>query len=265
MIVIPMAGLSSRFTKAGYPLPKYMLPLGERTVFDHAVGSFQGLFSSEEFLFIIRNVEDTSRFVKSRSHSLGIRSTQIVSLDAPTMGQAHTVARGVCEAAVGQNTPLTIFNIDTFRPGYHFPESCQNTHGYLEVFEGEGYNWSFAEPAFPGSSRVVRTSEKDPISRFCCTGLYHFSRATDFLLAFEAQRDLPKERLQAGELYVAPLYNELIARGRDIRMHVVKRDEVIFCGVPAEYEALLNSEDQLKRERRCNGAASWLRPPCLSA
>ncbi len=39
------------------------------------------------------------------------------------------------------------------------------------------------------------------------------------------------------ELYVAPLYNLLIREGRDIRHHLIGGDEVIFCGVPAEYDA----------------------------
>ena len=41
------------------------------------------------------------------------------------------------------------------------------------------------------------------------------------------------------ELYVAPMYNLLIRRGCDIRYHLIGAEEVIFCGVPAEYEAFL--------------------------
>jgi hypothetical protein len=41
------------------------------------------------------------------------------------------------------------------------------------------------------------------------------------------------------ELYVAPLYNHLIEAGKKIHIHVIGRDEVIFSGVPAEYEQIL--------------------------
>ncbi|EDP5982441.1 capsular biosynthesis protein, partial [Campylobacter jejuni] len=37
IIIFPMAGLSSRFTKAGYDKPKYMLDLKGNSVFFHAV------------------------------------------------------------------------------------------------------------------------------------------------------------------------------------------------------------------------------------
>ena len=34
MILIPMMGKSSRFTQAGYKLPKYMLKVGNETLFE---------------------------------------------------------------------------------------------------------------------------------------------------------------------------------------------------------------------------------------
>ena len=44
------------------------------------------------------------------------------------------------------------------------------------------------------------------------------------------------------ELYVAPLYNHLIAWSHKIHIHIIRRDEVIFSGVPEEYEQLLRDE-----------------------
>ncbi len=37
MIVMPMAGLSSRFTKAGYTKPKYMPEAFDKPLFDYAL------------------------------------------------------------------------------------------------------------------------------------------------------------------------------------------------------------------------------------
>lgn len=41
------------------------------------------------------------------------------------------------------------------------------------------------------------------------------------------------------EIYIAPMYNDLIAEGRDIRYELVRRDKVIICGTPKEYLSLL--------------------------
>ncbi|ELZ6526290.1 capsular biosynthesis protein, partial [Campylobacter jejuni] len=55
IIIFPMAGLSSRFAKAGYDKPKYMLDLKGNSVFFHAVNSFKKYFKDFKFLFVYRD------------------------------------------------------------------------------------------------------------------------------------------------------------------------------------------------------------------
>ncbi|GBQ63314.1 dTDP-glucose pyrophosphorylase [Ameyamaea chiangmaiensis NBRC 103196] len=237
MIVIPMAGLSSRFTRVGYTVPKYMLPLDGQTVFDRAVGSFAQYFDREPFLFIARSVADTEAFIAERTRSLGIPDVRTVILDRETAGQAETVECGLIDARIGDDTALTIFNIDTFRPDFSYPKDdwFKTSDGYLEVFEGEGANWSYAAPIPDAQEpRVARTTEKQPISNLCSNGLYYFRRASDFRSALFDER----AAMSAPELYIAPLYNHLIARGKKVHYHLVPKNAVIFCGIPAEYEAL---------------------------
>lgn len=238
MIVLPMAGLSSRFTQAGYDLPKYMLPLHGRSVFAHAIGSFAPYFDSRPFLIIYRPVADTRAFLMRELERLPIRSVMLVELGAETRGQADTVALGLNRAAVSADAPLSIFNIDTFRPRFQFPNI--DADGWLEVFRGSGANWSFVRPADRGGNHVAETAEKRPISDLCCTGFYHFARAGDFMRAYAAEA-----AELSTELYVAPLYNRLIARGADIRYHTIHAADAVFCGVPAEYEALLADPSRL--------------------
>jgi hypothetical protein len=241
MIIIPMAGLSKRFQDAGYDRPKYMLPLAGRTVFDHAMDSFRRYFDTMPFLFVCRDVAGTSLFVRRSCEAIGLRDASVAVLEAPTAGQAETVELGLCQANISDTTSITIFNIDTFRPGFEFPAEAwwPYSDGYLEVFRGSGANWSYVRPSSLEDGLVVETAEKRAISDLCCTGLYHFARAGDFRDA------LAKERLSpaAHELYVAPLYNQLIATGHRINYQVIARSDISFCGVPAEYEALCGSTD----------------------
>lgn len=234
MIVIPMAGRSQRFLDAGYDRPKHMLPLQGRSVFAHAVGSFEVEFDGTPFLVIA--AADAVRFVRAECAGMGLADVAVVALERPTAGQAETVELGLEGAGVDPATPITIFNIDTFRPGFRFPGGIFDAlDGWLEVFRGEGANWSYVKPA-PGPEPIaLQTAEKQPISDLCCTGLYHFARAGDFTQALAEERKAP----QAAELYVAPLYNHLIRRGARIGYSLIPRDEVVFCGTPAEYEGLL--------------------------
>ena len=241
MIVIPMAGLSRRFSEAGYERPKYMLPVGERSMFEISVRSFERYFTEADFLFVYREVAGTDRFVRAEAARLGIRNAAFVQLDAPTGGQAETVALGLARSGVGPATPITVFNIDTIRPGFGFPTDGRTLAcaGYLEVFHGSGDNWSFVAAADADPGRVARTTEKEPISDLCSTGLYHFARAEYFLDAFAAS--LSGGDAAKREHYVAPLYNRLIARGLEVRYVVIDRSEVIFAGVPQEYVDLCRS------------------------
>ncbi|GAB1111502.1 MAG: glycosyltransferase family 2 protein [Shewanella algae] len=241
MIVIPMAGLSSRFFKAGYQEPKYMLPAHGKPLFDHALLSFSRYFATMPFLFIVRDVYNTPEFVEKRCRQLGIKDYRIVSLTEATRGQAETVYLGLTD--VDPQTPLTIFNIDTFRPGFSFPAITEHCDGYLEVFKGEGSNWSYAKPAAVNSTLVVETAEKKPISDLCSTGLYYFRHAADFCAAYTQEAAKPASEWQKQELYIAPLYNYLISQGKQIHYHLIERDEVIFCGVPEEYLSLLAQAD----------------------
>lgn len=238
-IIIPMAGLSSRFTQAGYVLPKYMLYVKNRSLFNLAVSSFDKYFDTCRFVFVARDVFDTKTFIEKECELMGVKDFEVVILPAPTKGQAETVLEGCKRASIPAQEPVLIFNIDTFRPGFTFPEDISQWDGYLEVFVGSGKNWSYAKTESEGSTRVVETAEKQEISQYCSTGLYYFASAELFEKAYTLNMEHPLNGKM--ELYVAPLYNHLIALNHKIHIHVINRDEVIFSGVPAEYEQLLTA------------------------
>jgi hypothetical protein len=246
MICLPMAGLSSRFFKAGYDVPKYMLDLHGQTVFAHALRSFEAYFGTERLLIICRAEYDTPAFVRAECARAGLprESLDLVVLEHETAGQAETVARGLEVANADPAQSLTVFNIDTFRPGFCYPSefNLREVDGYLEVFEGEGDHWSFAAPDETATEpfKVARVTEKLRISNLCSTGLYYFRTVSLFqdLYADIAAQD--PATLQGGERYIAPLYNTAIAAGRDIRYALIPITDVRFCGTPAEYEALLS-------------------------
>jgi dTDP-glucose pyrophosphorylase len=113
--------------------------------------------------------------------------------------------------------------------------------GYLQVFRGSGSNWSYARPTDSDSNKVAETAEKNPISDLCSTGLYHFRSAAMFQAAYAEQ--CRAGELQNNELYVAPLYNRLIAMGLDIRFDLIERERVIFFGTPDEYRVFKDNPD----------------------
>lgn len=237
MFIIPMAGLSSRFFKAGYTKPKYQLDLNGETVFAWSVRSFERYFKTDKFIFIYRDVFDTKAFLEQEMVKLGITDYELVCLPAETLGQADTVYQGLKN--VSDDEEIYIFNIDSRIVDFVKPEWVEQCDGYLEVFRGEGDHWSFAL-AEEHSNRVIRTTEKERISDLCSDGLYYFKHKSIFEELFLNAKE--NNITSKNEYYIAPLYNHLISQQAVVFYDLIANNRILFCGTPNEYQTLLKGE-----------------------
>ena len=248
MFVIPMAGRSSRFFEAGYKVPKYMLQAFGRSLFAHALCSFEKYFDRASFLFVVADAFDAENFVRTECERLKIANVNIVTLAEATRGQAETVLRGL--ESVGRDVgAITIFNIDTAVHGFQHPKFYDACDGYLDVFVGTGANWSYVQPASGSQRRVLRTAEKEEISNLCSTGLYYFASAEIFCAACSEQLEVNPKTLAGNEVYIAPLYNTLISEGKDVRYRIQRRQNIVFFGTPEEYQSVLDEQSSVLKTR----------------
>ncbi|MGX1022515.1 dTDP-glucose pyrophosphorylase [Pseudomonas sp. Y3 TE3536] len=238
MFIIPMVGKSSRFFKEGYNQPKYKLTIKDKSVFERSVRSFEQYFLTDKFLFLVRSDFNAAEYVEKSVKEMGIRDYSIVEFNEETQGQADTVYQGLSRAGsfFSSDEPLYIFNIDTFRPGFKKSEKSIDA-GYLEVFKGEGSHWSFALPG--PNNTVIKTTEKERISDLCSNGLYYFNSVATYNSAFE--HSVKNDLKAKGEFYIAPLYNYLISNNLKVSYELIPSSEIIFCGTPDEYKAIINS------------------------
>ena len=248
MFVFPMLGRSSRFFKAGYSVPKYKLPLGERgqIVFDHVIGSFRRYFDTDLFVLICRADAQDKSFLLERMDSLGVRNFEVIVHEGETGGQAESVELALSEKL--NDEELFIFNIDTVLNNFEKNPTRGNVAGYVEVFRGEGTHWSFVEPSPDRTGYASRVVEKERISDLCSNGLYYFDTVRTFKKAL-----ISYQKRHQGfnhEIYVAPLYNELIDCGMSVGYKLVQKDDIGFCGVPEEYIMLLKSFKEID-QRDC--------------
>ncbi len=234
---IPMAGLSSRFFKAGYTKPKYQLDLNGETVFSWSVRSFERYFKTDKFVFIYRDVYDTKQFLEKAIVELGILDYELVCLPEETLGQADTVYQGINK--LDHDEEIYVFNIDSRIIDFVKPEWVNDCDGYLEVFKGEGEHWSFAL-AEENSKKVIRTTEKERISDLCSDGLYYFKRKSVFERLFLSAKE--NRKTAKNEYYIAPLYNDLIEVGSIVFYDLIENERILFCGTPDEYQQLLKED-----------------------
>jgi hypothetical protein len=231
IIVVPMAGNSSRFFKNGFIEPKYMLKVLDKSLFYYSVTSFKKYFSDAKFIFICKSDYNTVSFVQSEILKLGISNYEILVLDKTSKGQAETVYIGLNNREDLHDHEVWIFNIDTMRRGLHLPEFNDNVNGALEYFIGHGDSWSFIQTRSDDSS-VLLTTEKIRISEKCSTGLYFFKNPDIYCTTYlEYYSDLKDQ-----EHYIAPMYNRIIGRGGIVTAFECQLSEIINFGTPKDYE-----------------------------
>jgi dTDP-glucose pyrophosphorylase len=226
--ILPMAGAGSRFTRAGHRLPKYAIPARGRPLLAWALDSLPLSLCSRLVLVAQREAVAQADPLALLAPAVARRVTELVLLDGLTAGQADTVLAARHHI---DERGLLVYNCDTH---FHSPtlaarlaDPVARADGVLGSFAGAGDHWSFARVDAQG--RVIETAEKRRISTHCLTGLYHFSRGTDFLQACD------DPVTEAGERYVAPLYNGLIRAGRRFVLDAAARFEPL--GTPAELAA----------------------------
>jgi NDP-sugar pyrophosphorylase family protein len=225
-----MAGLGSRFSRAGFTVPKPLIEVRGRPMYALAVDSLP-LEHATRLVFVL--LSSQPEFGTLRADILE-RYAQydpiVLDVPTPTEGQAITVLRA-CEW-INEATPLLIHNADTaFVADPNWTEEASRTgcDGALAVFQSAEPRWSFSRE--DESGRVVEVQEKQVISPWASTGTYWFRHGADFVRLARV-RELQGRR-EAAEYYVAPLYNDLIEEGGHVRNFLI---EQIQCfGTPEDY------------------------------
>ncbi len=240
-VVITMGGLGSRFLKAGYKLPKYMIPAKGKTLFEWSMISLEGFRERvEQYIFIaLKNDElDVREFVEKECEHLKIRNYQIILLDRLTDGQATTAV--MAKQYWHRDNGLLIYNIDTYVEAGEMKYSDLKGDGFIPCFRAEGDHWSFVRTDENGE--VVEIKEKQRISDQCTLGAYYFRSCEFYQQLYEEYYGVPRE-LVNGEKYVAPLYDYLLSKGGKIYISEVPARAVNVLGTPEELSAFLHQEE----------------------
>jgi dTDP-glucose pyrophosphorylase len=233
-VVIPMAGLGSRFAEAGYEKPKPFIDVLGRPMIAHVMDN---VYLRGARYILPARVEHLAQESNTVQRLLGSHNAVFIPVDKVTEGAACTVllARG----ALDRGAPLLIANSDQFVDFdcTVYIEDCirRNLDGSILCFRAADRDpkWSFAK--VDGQGLVTEVQEKQPISDLATVGLYFFRRAGDFFdfaLDMIARNDRTK-----GEFYVCPVYNYAIASGSRIGVYEVPADAMHGLGTPADLDA----------------------------
>ena len=231
-IVITMGGLGSRFRKAGYEQPKYMIEAQGKTLFEWSMLSLEGFREAAAgytFLAMQDSRYDVEGFIRSKCGEMRLTDYRIIVLDYLTDGQATTAL--LAGKYWQKDHGLLIYNIDTYvEPGAMHAGELRGD-GFIPCFRAEGDHWSFVR--LDEAGRVAEIKEKVRISDHCTLGAYYFRSCG---LYEELYREFYEQQGNSvkGERYVAPLYDYLLQKGGEIYISDVPAGQVHVLGTPEE-------------------------------
>ncbi|OFI49270.1 hypothetical protein BG261_11015 [Floricoccus tropicus] len=230
-VIITMAGQGSRFKKVGYKCPKHEIQVGGKSLFNWSISSLSDFFD-ETFYFIVRKNNYSSAYLRKEINSLGIKDYKIFVLEEMTDGQADTVMKVMTN--IDDDEGVLIYNIDThIDPKNVLKSEIVSNDGSVMLFDAKGSHWSFAK-IDDDENKIIEMAEKIPISSLGSVGLYYFDKASDYIKAFNESSNDIKQKY--GEIYIAPLYNNLIDSNKIIKPVIISSQYFIPLGTPEELE-----------------------------
>lgn len=238
-VVVPMAGHGSRFSRAGYTVPKPLIPILGKPMIRVVVENLTP-FTPHRFIFICQQEH-------LDSYELGhlLRDTapgcEIIPVSQVTEGAACTVL--LAKHLIDNDVPLMIANCDQYvdvRIDDYLAElNRRGLDGLIMTMTANDPKWSYV--LLDDENNIQGVVEKAVVSNEATVGLYNYREGRMFVTAAEA---MMRQNLRVNnEFYVAPAYNQMIAAGNRIGFFNIGSDRngMYGLGTPEDLEFFLST------------------------
>ena len=233
-VVIPMAGLGSRFANVGYKLPKPLIDVNGMPMIKRVVDSIN---IDANYIYIVQR-EHYEKFNLQTMLNLITPNCKIVLADGLNGGAVPHVL--LSEEYINNDNPMVIINSDQiwdWSPGnFCYKMLRENLDGGIVVFKDEERDpkWSFAK--IDDYGYVTEVAEKIAISEWATAGIYYWGKGSDFV---KDSKEMMNRNIRVNnEFYVCPVYNMGIERG--LKIKTFECDKMIGIGTPSDLEKYLN-------------------------
>ena len=216
ILVIPLAGLGTRYKNKGFDLPKPLIEIDGKTILAHSFESVKKIKYSRLIFIALREHEELYSIKKNIKKNIA-SEFELILIDKPTQGQMCTVLEA--SKYFNSEESLLIASSDTIVEN-NLDIQLENFiyDGLISVIEADGDEWSFAKTDDRGN--VIEVAEKRRISNYASTGIYFFKRSTDFY--HYALEIINKKIKTKGEYYIMPMYNLMIRDNLKIKIALAK-------------------------------------------
>ena len=216
-VLIPMAGLGSRFKDAGYVFPKPLVEVDGKPMIQAVVES---LGVKAKYTYIVQK-EHYEKYNLSYLLNLITPECNIVQVDGVTEGAAVTCL--LAKEYIDSESPLIMANSDQIvewnSRQFIYDLMTKNADGGIATFKSTHPKWSYAR--VDDNGLVVEVAEKKPISDIATVGIYYWKHGSDFVKYAEQMID--KNIRTNNEFYVCPVFNEAILDNKRIFTSDIKK------------------------------------------
>lgn len=231
-----MAGRGSRFAAVGYTVPKPLIEVLDKPMIIWSVESIRRFYPSaqdHDFVFLILKEHEEKYKISDSLKKLIGPAVNIVTVDAITEGAACTVL--LAKDLINNDEDMVVVDSDQFIVCPDFAKNQQlaiqnDWGGFIVTDEKSSPAYSYARTDEAGN--VVETAEKKQISTHASAGAYYFGKGKYFVQAAESM--IGKNIRYNNEFYLCPVYNEIIAMNKTVRI------------VPVELWMTLGTPDEAK-------------------
>ncbi|HEG3307070.1 glycosyltransferase family 2 protein [Campylobacter jejuni] len=231
-IVIPMAGLGSRFVRAGFDKPKPFIDVLGKPMIIRVLENLK--YKDAKYILIARK----EHLIKEKNLVDEIKNNfnaEFIGIGKLTEGTACTVL--YARKYINNNTPLMIANsdqiVDINIADFIDDSLNRSLDGSILTFIDKEKNpkWSFVKL---NNDLVVEVKEKEAISEFATVGIYFFNKGKIFV---ESVIDMIIENDRVNnEFYTCPVYNYAIKSGAKIGIYNIDFFKMHGIGTPEDLE-----------------------------
>lgn len=233
-IIIPCAGLGSRFVNAGYTFPKPLIDVKGKPMIQVVV---ENINISGRFIFIVQESHYEKYHLKYLLNAIA-PGCVIIQTNGLTEGAACSVL--LAKEYINNDDPLIIANSDQFLEwdARQFLYACKSegVDGCISTFTNSHPKFSYVKTDDDGWATEV--AEKKVISSDATTGIYYWTKGSDCIKYTEQM--ITKNLRVNGEFYNCPVFNEAIHDGKKIK--TVPCKEFWCLGTPEDLDHYLRNK-----------------------
>jgi|688.fasta_scaffold336815_2 NDP-sugar pyrophosphorylase family protein len=216
-IIIPLAGSSEIFQKAGFLYPKPLIEVKGIPMIQRVINSVKTISTPYKIIFIVRE-EDILKYHLDNTLKLLEPDCEIVKIKNITKGGLCSVLMAINK--VDKDDSLLILNSDQIIEEDLFVINNYWVKNGSDVgvvtFTSVHPRWSFV---LTEGMEIIQTAEKNPISNKAIAGYYYFKSAELF---FEcAFKTILNDVQVDGLFFISPVINEFILRNKIVNFYEI--------------------------------------------